>query len=193
MLVGLLAPTSGEVRVDGITLGDRPAWWWAQLGVVSQAVFLTDDTLARNIAFGVAPGEVDEARLARCVARAQLDELVARLPEGLATIVGERGIRLSGGQRQRVAIARALYREPAVVVLDEGTSALDAATEAAVVAALDELAADRTLIAVAHRLATIRHADRIIVVDQGRITATGTYDTLLATDPVFRILAGTDG
>jgi ABC-type multidrug transport system fused ATPase/permease subunit len=115
------------------------------------------------------------------------------LPDGLTTIVGERGIRLSGGQRQRVAIARALYREPAVVVLDEGTSALDAATEAAVVAAMDGLATDRTLIAVAHRLATIRHADRIIVVDQGHITATGTYNELLATDPVFRTLAGAEG
>ena len=190
VLVGLLPPTSGSVTVDGVALGDRPAWWWSQLGVVSQAVFLTDDTLERNIAFGVAPGEVDRDRLQRCVERAQLAEFTDRLPDGLATLVGERGVRLSGGQRQRVAIARALYREPAVVVLDEGTSALDAATEAAVVAALDELAADRTLIAVAHRLATIRRADRIVVLDGGRLTASGTYDELLATDPVFRRLAG---
>ncbi|MGA0059117.1 MAG: ABC transporter ATP-binding protein, partial [Planctomycetota bacterium] len=182
VIVGLLVPTKGSVRVDGVALSDRPAWWWAQLGVVSQAVFLTDDTLARNIAFGIDPETVDQDRLARCIARAQLDELVQSLPEGLKTVVGERGIRLSGGQRQRVAIARALYREPAVVVLDEGTSALDAATETAVVSALDELATDRTLIAVAHRLATIRHADRIIVVDQGHITAAGTFDELLVSD-----------
>jgi len=190
VVVGLLPPTAGAVAVDGVGLGDRPAWWWSQLGVVSQAVFLTDDTLERNIAFGVAPADVDRERLARCVERAQLDEVVDRLPDGLATVVGERGVRLSGGQRQRVAIARALYREPAVLVLDEGTSALDAATESAVVTALDALAEDRTLIAVAHRLATIRHADRIVVIADGRLAATGTYDELLATDPVFQRLAG---
>ncbi|MEY3020620.1 MAG: hypothetical protein RLZZ272_1604 [Actinomycetota bacterium] len=190
VLVGLLPPTAGTVTVDGVALGDRPAWWWSQLGVVSQAVFLTDDTLERNIAFGVAPGDVDRERLARCVERAQLAEFTDRLPDGLATVVGERGIRLSGGQRQRVAIARALYREPAVVVLDEGTSALDAATEAAVVAALDELAADRTLIAVAHRIATIRHADRIVVIEGGRVRASGSHDELIASDAVFRRLAG---
>jgi ABC-type multidrug transport system fused ATPase/permease subunit len=153
-------------------------------------VFLTDDTLRRNIAFGVPAGEVDEARLARCVERAQLTDMLSSLPEGLDTIVGERGIRLSGGQRQRVAGARALYREPPVVVLDEGTSALDGATEAKLIAALDEIAPDRTLIAVAHRLATLRDADRIVVVADGRINASGTYDELMESSPLFRELAG---
>jgi ABC-type multidrug transport system fused ATPase/permease subunit len=190
LIVGLLQPTEGSVNVDGRTLDAAPGWWWSQLGVVSQQVFLTDDTLRRNIAFGVPAGEVDEARLARCVERAQLTDMLSSLPEGLDTIVGERGIRLSGGQRQRVAVARALYREQPVVVLDEGTSALDGATEAKLIAALDEIAPDRTLIAVAHRLATLRDADRIVVVADGRINASGTYDELMETSPLFRELAG---
>jgi ABC-type multidrug transport system fused ATPase/permease subunit len=190
LIVGLLQPTEGTVSVDGRTLDAAPGWWWSQLGVVSQQVFLTDDTLRRNIAFGVPAGEVDEARLARCVERAQLTDMLSSLPEGLDTIVGERGIRLSGGQRQRVAVARALYREPPVVVLDEGTSALDGATEAKLIAALDEIAPDRTLIAVAHRLATLRDADRIVVVADGRINASGTYDELMESSPLFRELAG---
>jgi ATP-binding cassette subfamily C protein len=190
LIVGLLQPTEGTVSVDGHTLDAAPGWWWSQLGVVSQQVFLTDDTLRRNIAFGVPAGEVDEARLARCVERAQLTDMVSALPEGLDTIVGERGIRLSGGQRQRVAVARALYREQPVVVLDEGTSALDGATEAKLIAALDEIAPDRTLIAVAHRLATLRGADRIVVVADGRVNASGTYDELMETSPLFRELAG---
>lgn len=190
VLVGLLPPTVGEVLVDGTPLGPRPTWWWRRLGVVSQAVFLTDDTLRRNIAFGVARDEVDEARLARCLAQAQLTELVAGLPEGLETVVGERGIRLSGGQRQRVAIARALYRDPPVLVLDEGTSALDGATEAAVIRALEDREDGRTLIAVAHRLQTIRHADRIVVMAEGRVAAEGTWDDLMASSGLFRHLAG---
>jgi len=190
LLIGLLQPTSGRIAVDGRTLDLAPAWWWGQLGVVSQQVFLTDDTLRRNIAFGVQRGAVDEDRLARCIERAQLDTMIAELPDGLDTIVGERGIRLSGGQRQRVAVARALYREPPVVVLDEGTSALDGATEARVIAALDEMSADRTLIAVAHRLDTLRGADRIVVVADGRIEASGTYDQLVDTSRLFRELAG---
>jgi len=157
---------------------------------VSQQVFLTDDTLRRNIAFGVPRDAVDEARLARCIERAQLDRMVAELPDGLDTIVGERGIRLSGGQRQRVAVARALYREPPVIVLDEGTSALDGATESRVIAALDEISPDRTLIAVAHRLDTLRGADRIVVVADGSIQASGTYDELMGSSPLFRELAG---
>ena len=190
LLIGLLRPTSGRITVDGRSLDAAPTWWWAQLGVVSQQVFLTDDTLRRNIAFGVARDAVDEERLARCVERAQLRRMIDEQPDGLDTIVGERGIRLSGGQRQRVAVARALYREPPVVVLDEGTSALDGATETKVIAALDEMSADRTLIAVAHRLDTLRGADRIIVVAEGRIEASGTYDQLLGASPLFRSLAG---
>jgi len=190
LLIGLLQPTSGTVSVDDVPLGRRPLWWWDQLGVVSQNVFLTDDTLRNNIAFGAqAGGKVDEERLARCVRRAQLGPVVEQLADGLETIVGERGIRLSGGQRQRVAIARALYREPGVLVLDEGTSALDGATERALVTAIDEATHDRTLIAIAHRISTIRDADRIIVVADGRIQDTGTYDELLSRNALFQALA----
>jgi len=192
LLIGLLQPTSGRVLVDGHALGDEPTWWWAQLGVVSQQVFLIDDALRRNIAFGIADTEIDEDRLQRCVERAQLAQTVAELPSGLDTIVGERGVRLSGGQRQRVAIARALYRDPDVLILDEGTSALDTATEAAVIAALDVGRKERTVIAVAHRLDTIRKADRVVVVDGGRIVAAGSWDVLAAESPAFRALLGHD-
>jgi ABC-type multidrug transport system fused ATPase/permease subunit len=133
---------------------------------------------------------IDEVRLARAVEHAQIADFIATLPDGLGTIVGERGVRLSGGQRQRVAVARALYREPPVIILDEGTSALDTTTETALMQALDTITAGRTLIAVAHRVTTLRDADRIIVLEGGRITAEGGYDTLLATSPTFRALAG---
>ena len=190
LLVGLLQPVSGEITVDGVALGRRPLWWWAQLGVVSQSVFLTDDTLRGNIAFGsLVREEVDEERLARCVRRAQLESVIDALPDGLDTLVGERGVRLSGGQRQRVAIARALYREPEVLVLDEGTSALDGATERALVAAIDEATHERTLIAIAHRISTIRSADRILVVAGGRVVDQGTHDELLARNELFQALA----
>ncbi len=190
LLVGLLQPSEGTVAVDGIPLGRRPVWWWDQLGVVSQAVFLTDDTLRRNIAFGtLSDEEIDEDRLQRCIRRAQLEPVVADLPVGLDTVVGERGIRLSGGQRQRVAIARALYREPGVLVLDEGTSALDGATERALVQAIDEATHERTLVAIAHRISTIRAADRILVVSGGRIVDQGTHEELLGRSELFRALA----
>lgn len=190
VLVGLLVPTTGSVLIDGRPLGPEPGWWWAQLGVVSQEIFLTDDTLQRNIAFGVPLASIDSARLARCVERAQLDELVAGLPKGLDTFVGERGVRLSGGQRQRIAVARALYREPPVVVLDEGTSALDGATESRLIEALRTIGPDLTLVAVSHRLSTLRDADRILIVAEGRIVDEGTYEGLLASSWIFRGLAG---
>jgi ABC-type multidrug transport system fused ATPase/permease subunit len=190
LLIGLLQPTTGTIGVDGTPLGRRPMWWWDQLGVVSQNVFLIDDTLRNNIAFGEhIDGRIDPDRIARCVERAQLLPVVADLPDGLDTFVGERGVRLSGGQRQRVAIARALYREPEVLVLDEGTSALDGATERALVAAIDEATHERTLIAIAHRISTIRNADRILVVADGRIQDIGTHDELLERSDLFRALA----
>ena len=190
LLVGLLQPTAGSIAVDGVPLGRRPLWWWDRLGVVSQSVFLIDSTLRNNIAFGEqVGGKVDEARLVRCIERAQLDSVVAQFDDGLDTLVGERGVRLSGGQRQRVAIARALYREPEVLILDEGTSALDGATERALVAAIDGATHERTLIAIAHRISTIRDADRILVVADGRIQDIGTHDELLERSELFRALA----
>lgn len=189
IITGLLQPTSGQVLIDGRALTESPFWWHAQLGVVSQSVFLTDDSLRNNIVFGDAQEGVDHERLERAIERAQLLEVVAGLPEGLDTLVGERGVRLSGGQRQRVAVARALYREPSVIIFDEGTSALDSATEAALVTAIDELKAGRTLISVAHRISTVRDADRIIVVDAGRIVGLGSYDELLNHNELFRSLA----
>ena len=190
LLVGLLHPTSGTISVDDTTLDLHPHWWWSQLGVVSQNVFLTDDTLRNNIAFGdQVTRRVDETRMQHCVERAQLKPVIEQLPDGLDTVVGERGVRLSGGQRQRVAIARALYREPEVLVLDEGTSALDGATERALVAAIDEATHERTLIAIAHRISTIRDADRILVVADGRIQDVGTHDELLERNALFQALA----
>lgn len=190
LLVGLLQPTGGRITVDDRELGRRPLWWWKQLGVVSQNVFLTNDSLRNNIAFGEQiGGSIDEDRMMRCIERAQLGPVIAQLQEGLETVVGERGVRLSGGQRQRVAIARALYREPEVLVLDEGTSALDGATERALVAAIDEVTEERTLIAIAHRISTIRNADRILVVANGCIQDIGTHDELLERNELFQALA----
>lgn len=189
LLVGLLEPSRGAITVDGRSLDGEATWWQAQLGVVSQNVFLLDDTIRANIAFGRPDGQADEVALAAAVERAQLAQTIAELPEGLDTRVGERGVRLSGGQRQRVAIARALYREPSVIVFDEGTSALDSATEAALVTALDHLREQRTLISVAHRISTLRRADRIFVIDGGQVTAQGTFDDLVRDSPLFRSLA----
>ena len=189
IVLGLLPPTSGSVLVDGEELDQDPQGWQSQLAVVSQQVFLTDDTLRQNIAFGQARLDVDEQALLRAVSRAQLLDVVSALPEGLDTPAGERGIRLSGGQRQRVAIARALYREPSIIIFDEGTSALDSVTEAALVAALDELKRGRTLITVAHRISTLRLADRILVIKDGRIVSEGSYEELMTDSELFRSLA----
>jgi ATP-binding cassette, subfamily B, bacterial PglK len=190
LIAGLLQPTRGQVLVDGRPLEEHPTWWYAQLGVVSQSIYLIDDTIRRNIALGQDDAEIDEELLSRSIERAQLHDVIAQLPAGVQTIVGERGVRLSGGQRQRVAIARALYREPSVIIFDEGTSALDAATEAALVAAINELKVGRTLISVAHRISTVQQADRIIVVQDGAVCAEGGYDELVGRSELFRALSG---
>jgi ATP-binding cassette subfamily B protein len=169
LIIGLLEPDAGAITVDGRPLDEtsRPAWM-AQIAHVPQAIYLADDSIAANIAFGRAPEEIDRDRLAAAVTAAQLDALVAELPDGLATRVGERGMMLSGGQRQRNGIARALYKPARLLVLDEATSALDEATEAAVMAAIEALG-DRTLIIVAHRQATLAGCDRIIRVEKGKV------------------------
>jgi len=190
IILGLLDPTEGVVRVDGVDIRKQAAAWQRNLGVVFQQIFLLDDTLRRNICLGLPDDQVDEVRLAEVVRIAQLSEFVGSLPDGLETVVGERGTRLSGGQRQRVAIARALYRQPTVLVFDEGTASLDTLTESQIIESLDAMRGERTLITVAHRLATVRTCDRILLVENGRIAEIGTYDELIDRSPAFRAMAG---
>ena len=190
LITGLLPPTTGQVMVDGKNLRHHEREWQAALGIVPQMVFLTDDTLRRNIALGVPDQHIDDAAVQQAVQLAQLGEFVAQLPDGLETTVGERGVRVSGGQRQRVAIARALYRRPSVLIFDEGTSALDNATEALLMDAIERLRGQHTIILVAHRLSTVKSCDRIVFLEHGQMTGLGTYDDLRSTNAGFRALAG---
>ncbi|GAB3630742.1 ABC transporter ATP-binding protein [Microbacterium shaanxiense] len=176
LVLGLLTPTGGTVTSGGRAIDEDLAGWYAELGVVPQDVFLTNDTLRANIAFGVAPEKVDEKRLDAALEMAQLRDLIGQLADGLSTAVGDRGVRLSGGQRQRVGLARALYREPSVLVLDEATSALDNATEHEIAQTLNALRGRMTIIVVAHRLSTVRGADELIYLDSGSVAAAGTFD-----------------
>jgi len=188
LLLGLLQPTEGCITIDGRDLAGRGRWWQQQIGYVPQTFALFDDTLRRNIAFGIPDDEIDEERLLRAVRTAQLDEVVSGFTGGLDTRVGERGIRLSGGQQQRIVIARALYREPRVLVFDEATSSLDTQTEREVTRAIDALHGAVTLVVIAHRLSTVRRCDRLVVLRAGRVEALGSYDELRKTSPVFRSL-----
>ena len=161
VLLGILAPDQGRVLVDGCDIRGRERQWQQRLGYVPQSIALLDDTLRRNVAFGVADAAIDDARVLEALRLARLADTASTLPAGLDTMLGERGARLSGGERQRVAIARALYHDPDVLVLDEATSALDTQTEQAIVAAIDALRGVKTVVVVAHRLSTVRACTRI--------------------------------
>lgn len=189
LITGILPPTSGTVTVDGVDIQDAIPAWFLKIGVVPQMVFLNDDTLRANVALGMPPDEVDEEAMAEAVHLAQLDDFVDRLPKGLDTEVGERGVRVSGGQRQRVAIARALYRRPEVLIFDEGTSALDNTTEAVLISSLDRLRGTHTMLLVAHRLSTVKNCDRIVYLEGGRIRGVGDFETLRKQNEGFRALA----
>jgi ATP-binding cassette subfamily C protein len=188
-IIGLLVPESGKVEVDGQDLQYQLQAWHSQLGYIPQSIYLCDDSLSANIAFGVPPAEIDEPRVWQCLEIAQLADFVREQPAGLAAVVGERGIRLSGGQRQRIGIARALYHDPPVLILDEATAALDTQTETNFLAALEQFAGAKTMIFVAHRLSTIRHCDRIYLIEDGAICAEGRFDDLLRRSTTFKKLA----
>ena len=179
LLMRFWDPESGAIRLGGHDLRDYALDdLRSKLALVAQDTYLFNDTLRANIL--IANPDVDEAKLMAAVERASLGEFVAGLPDGLDTKVGERGMSLSGGQRQRVAIARAFLKDAPVLILDEATSHLDAVNEQAVRAALEELMADRTTIVIAHRLSTVRNADLIVALNEGRVIETGTHDELLA-------------
>jgi ABC-type multidrug transport system fused ATPase/permease subunit len=164
LLLGLYQPTAGEILIDGqlLTPAVVPSWQ-ASIGYVPQDIFLIDDTIARNIAFGLPDEKIDRARLREACAMAQiLDFIEAELRDGFDTNIGERGIRLSGGQRQRIGLARALYHRPSLLILDEATSALDVATEAKLLEALYSLAGKLTMVVAAHRLSAVANCDQLI-------------------------------
>jgi ATP-binding cassette, subfamily B, bacterial PglK len=189
LLLGLLEPTAGRITVDGRDIASALGSWQRHIGYVPQEPFLLDDTIRRNVAFGIADADVDDRRVTTALRRAQLAEFVGGLRDGLDTLLGERGTRLSGGQRQRVAIARALYHDPEVLVFDEATSALDTTTERELIDSLEALRGVKTLVVIAHRLSTVRRCDRLALLRDGRLADVGSYDELIERDAAFRAMA----
>ncbi|WP_448603756.1 ABC transporter ATP-binding protein [Thermoleptolyngbya sp.] len=180
IILGLLTPQSGDITVDGISIYKDLRAWQNLVGYIPQSIFLLDDTVERNIAFGVPDDLIDYGRLDQAIAAAQLEELIVQLPKGIHTRVGERGVMLSGGQRQRIGIARALYHEREVLVLDEATSALDNETEKKVSEAIQALSGKKTVIIIAHRLSTVEHCDRIYLLKNGRVSKSGKYREVIS-------------
>ncbi len=191
IILGLLSPTEGELLVDGVSITrENIRSWQRNLGYVPQHIYLSDDSIKNNIAFGLPEEMIDIDRVKKAASISNLDGFIENeLPNGYDTVVGERGIRLSGGQRQRVGIARALYSDPDVLVLDEATSSLDGITEESVMKAMDNVSKLKTLIIIAHRLTTVKKCDVIYLLDKGKIVATGKYDKLMKTSKQFRAMA----
>lgn len=170
IILGLLPPTSGVVRMDQHNIYENLRSWREKLGYIPQSIYLSDDTVRNNIAFGIYQEQIDDDAIWEALEKAQLKEFVQGLENGLDTYVGDRGVRLSGGQRQRIGIARALYHDPEILVLDEATSALDSSTEQAVMESIESLQGLKTMIIIAHRLTTIRNADLVYEVSGGNVT-----------------------
>lgn len=169
ILLGLLKMQGGTVYADGVDINSDYYGWLKNVGYIPQMIFMLDDTIRRNVAFGVADENISEERVWEVLKEAQLDEFIKTLPEGLDTSIGERGIRLSGGQRQRIGIARSLYNDPDVLIMDEATSALDNDTEAAIIESINRLHGKKTLVIIAHRLQTIENCDMIYRVEDGKV------------------------
>ena len=192
LMLGLLEPTSGEVLVDGKNIHENLSAWQKNIGYIPQSIYLADDTLRCNIAFGIPEKDIEDDKVLKALELAQIKDLASRMPEGLETILGEHGTRLSGGQRQRVGIARALYHDPQVLVMDEATSALDNITEKEITKAIESLKGDRTVIMIAHRLTTVENCDSLYLLKNGVVKDAGTYKELIDNNNEFRKMALVD-
>ncbi len=190
IITGLLKPSQGRVLVDGFDIYGNLRGWQDQIGYIPQAIYLCNDSIKHNVAFGVEPADIDETRVWVALRLAQLDKFILELSDGINTEIGERGVRLSGGQRQRVGIARALYNNPQVLVMDEATAALDNEIEKAFMESLANLSGSKTILIIAHRLTTVRACDVIFFLKNGRLIASGNYEDLLNKCPEFRDMAG---
>jgi ABC-type multidrug transport system fused ATPase/permease subunit len=191
LILGLLPTQQGRISVDGIDITDANRRAWQNtIGYVPQEIYLIDDNIARNIAFGVPPDQIDMDQIEKAARIAALHDFVMEeLPHGYDTMVGERGVRLSGGQRQRIGIARALYTNPSLLIMDEATSALDNITERVVMEAVHNIRSDKTIILIAHRLSTVRECDQIFLMEHGKIVSAGTYDEMVSENATFRQMA----
>ena len=179
LIIGLLKPSEGQIEVDKSNININLIDWYKKIGYVPQSVYLTDDTIKKNIAFGLLEEDIDNNLIKQAVEKASLSKLLSSLPEGLETIVGEKGIRLSGGQQQRIGIARALYRDPEILVLDEATSSLDQTTEKKIMESINFLKRKKTLIIITHRLSTVKNCDKVFFIEEGKIIKQGSPQTML--------------
>lgn len=186
IILGLIEPDEGQVLVDGQDIAGKPEAWQWQVGYVPQTTNLLNDTLWRNVAFGLPDSQIDHDKVRRAIRLANLEDMIVELPEGLETVIGEQGLRLSGGQRQRIGIARALYDDPDVLVMDEATSSLDVASEHEISQAINSLSGTKTFVLIAHRLSTVQSCDRLYLMRDGHLVASGTLNELMASDPAFR-------
>jgi ATP-binding cassette, subfamily B, bacterial PglK len=186
LVLGLLEPTSGTIMVDGKNIHDFLATWQQHLGYIPQNIYISEDCVRMNVAFGIPPEQINDKQVWAALEAAQLAELVRSWPEQLDRHIGERGVRLSGGQRQRIGIARAFYHNPAILVLDEATAALDNETEREIVSVMERFRGDKTLLTIAHRLTTVRHCDKLFYMNDGQVVASGTYEQLEKECPAFQ-------
>jgi ABC-type multidrug transport system fused ATPase/permease subunit len=185
LMLGILEPQSGEISISGLAPLQAVERWPGGIGYVPQSVSLFDSSVRENIALGLPPYSYDDEIVWRALRIAHLDDFIQSKPDGLETLIGERGVRLSGGQRQRLGLARALFTRPKLLVLDEATSSIDTETEHAITEALNSLAGDTTIVTIAHRLSTVRRADQVVYLEAGRVISIGAFEQVRLEVPQF--------